>query len=159
MKNISYLVLICICLISCVNETNTKLQKLNVNLKKYHSIDIFHKNIETEKDVSEFIDSLNYFLQHYHFIRSKSAFIAERENTIGINDTFWANAVLSGNSPALNKKLILSCNQKIDTIEFDENFDLFSFKIKSNIKGLNKYEGRIYEGDNEYWFSGDFFVK
>jgi hypothetical protein len=159
MKKILYSLLLCLCLVSCVKETNTKLQELNNNLKKYHSIDIFHKDIETEKDVLDFIDSLNYFVKHNYPVKSKSAFVKEKESIVSVNDTFWANVVLSGNSPTLNKYLILTYEQKNDTINYDEKYDLYSFKIRPIKKGINKYEGRIYEGEKEHWFSGEFLVR
>lgn len=172
MKATLFWIFVFVNFVSCVNkdkvdsediplnkELINKIQQLNKDLKKYHSIDILHKDIKSQEDYIDFLDSLNYFVNGNYFVKSKSAYVKSKSDTITLSDIFFANALLSGNSKIPNKKLILTYQNKTDTVKYNSEWDLYSFKIKPTKKGINKYRGTIYEGDKEYMFWCQFFVK
>lgn len=140
-------------------ELTKKIQQLNENFKKYHSIDILGKDLESSEDYLNFMDSVNELLKHNFLTRTKKAFVKSRADTITLNDVFWANALLSGNSTRANKKLVLRYENKSDTINFDPEFEVYSFKIKPIKKGVNKFDGWIYEDNLDYMFHYEFYVK
>ena len=151
------IVLISLVFIHCKNDQSSEHELILSKIESKLGIPKGN-NSSREIDIKTRLEIIDSMIEKT-VLQQKRAFIAYKSLSIGVTDTFRANAVLASHCKELNPILILQYNETFDTISLNRNFELFEIMLNPYKLGLNEYKGRIIEGNDNYEFEGSFYVK